>query len=85
VQWVYTLRKFELIDLLLDRTQAKPMNLPHLKEYFDVTVTVADAINNLQFAAGVPRTGDKPRPGDLTGDGKAGIEDTIKALQSIAE
>jgi hypothetical protein len=85
VDWIYTFKKLELIDILLANAQAQPMNLPHLKKYFDVTVTMADAINNIQFAAGMPRTADQPRAGDLTGDGKAGIDDTIKILQSMAE
>jgi hypothetical protein len=85
VDWAYTFKKLELIDLILTKAQAKPLNLPYLKQYFDVIPTLADAINNIQFAAGIPRTGDQPRAGDLTGDGKAGVEDTIKILQSMAE
>jgi hypothetical protein len=85
VQWLYTAREVEVIDALLEQTQKKPMNLVQLKRYFDVEPTLPDAINTIKILSGLTQGDDARRFGDITGDGKAGIDDLIYFLQSLAQ
>jgi len=85
VDYVYTGKKFEAIQILLLEAQAQPMNIGQLDDYFDVSLDLSHVILNMGILAGVPASEDGPRSVDYTGDGKAGIKDTIATLRSLTK
>lgn len=85
VQYVYTGRKYDLIEAFMSEIIDQPTNLVQLNQYYDVTHNIADAINHLKYLSGAVQDENEPRLGDLTGDGKVGIDDTIRVLQILSQ